>query len=335
MSFSGSWTSRWLPEVSSSSSGTPDPYDVVIIGGGPGGTTAAIYAARSNLRTLLVDKVHLGGQMVFTEKIANYPGCPEPISGRDLLESMRCQAERHGAEFLVSEVMGLDIRGDLKSVHCYHGLFQARTVVIATGAGERKAKVPGEAEFLGRGVSYCATCDGPFFKGDEVAVVGESVEAAEEALYLSRFAGRVHILTPRSGLQGVDHLAAEIASQPEIVIHPNQRVKRVVGETAVTGLECQVRDGPPEVLPVAGAFFYLLGAQPATSFLHAALQLDEKGYLLVDETMMTSVPGVYAVGDVRHGVLKQVVTAAADGAVAAMAAERHIRGRATIIRTPR
>lgn len=320
--------------MSSSTLETPGPYDVAIIGAGPGGTTAAIYAARSNLRTLLIDKVHLGGQMVFTEKIANYPGCPEPVSGRELLDSMRRQAESYGAEFLVSEVMGLDLEGDPKSVHCYHGVFQARAVIIAAGAGERKAKVPGEEEFLGRGVSYCATCDGPFFKGEEVAVVGESAEAAEEALFLSRFAGTVHILTPKSGLQGADHLADEIAGQPQIVIHPHKRVKRVIGEATVTGLECQVRDTPVEVLPVVGAFFYLLGAQPATSFLREALELDEKGYVRVDETMMTSVPGVFAVGDVRRGVLKQVVTAAADGAVAAMAAERYVRGRSTIIKTP-
>lgn len=273
--------------------------------------------------------------MVFTEKIANYPGCPEPVSGRDLLESMRRQAESHGAEFLVSEVMGLDLKSDPKSVHCYHGLFQARTIIIASGAGERKSKVPGEEDYLGRGVSYCATCDGPFFKGEEVAVVGEGVEAAEEALYLSRFAGRVHILTPKSGLVGADHLTEEIAGQPQIVVHPHKRVKKVVGAGTVTGVECQVRDGTPEVLPVVGVFFYLLGAQPATAFLHGALELEEKGYVRVDETMMTSVPGVYAVGDVRQGVLKQVVTAAADGAVAAMAAERYIRGRAAIIRSPR
>ena len=319
----------------SPSPGAPDPYDVIIIGGGPGGTTAAIYAARSNMRTLMVDKVHLGGQMVFTEKIANYPGYPEAVSGRALLEAMRRQADEYGAEFLVSEVMGLDLSEEVKSVHCFHGLYQGRTVIIATGAGERKAKVPGEEEFVGRGVSYCATCDGPFFKGEEVAVVGDSAEAAEEALYLSRFAGKVHILAPRGGLQGADHLKDDVAAQPQIVVHAHKRVKKVIGEATVTGLECQVRDGVAEVLPVAGAFFYLLGAQPATTFLHGAVALDEHGYIQVDETMMTSVPGVYAVGDVRRGLLKQVVTAASDGAVAAMAAERYLRGRARIIRSPR
>lgn len=307
---------------------------MVIIGAGPGGTTAAIYAARSNLRTLLLDKVHLGGQIVFAEKIANYPGYPETISGRDLLLAMRRQAERHGAEFVVSEVLGLDLSEQFKSVHCYHGLYQGRALIIATGAGERKGKIPGEEELLGRGVSYCATCDGPFFKGEEVAVVGESVEAAEEALYLARFAQKVHVITPRDGLRVSEELLQEIVNRPQIMVHPHRGVRRVLGESTVTGLECQDREGVVEVLPVAGAFLYLLGGQPATSFLHGALELDEKGYIRVDETMMTSVPGVFAAGDIRQGVLKQVVTAAADGAVAAMAAERYIRGRSHILRLP-
>lgn len=318
----------------SSGPGASDPYDVVIIGAGPGGTTAAIYAARSGLRTVLIDKVHLGGQMALTEKIANYPGYPEPVSGRTLLEIMRQQAVIHGAELLTSEVMGLDLTVQPMSVHCYHGTYQGRAIVVATGAGERKAKIPGEADFLGRGVSYCATCDGPFFKGEEVAVVGEGIEAAEEALYLARFAGKVHMLTPRSGLRVAGHLSQEIANQPQIVVHPHKRVKRVLGEATVTGLECLDRSNTVEILPVAGAFFYVLGAQPTTGFLYGALKLDEPGYILVDETMMTSAPGVFAVGDVRRGPLKQVVTAAADGAVAAMAAEKYIRGRSQIIRSP-
>lgn len=321
--------------MSSIDPGTTAPYDVVIVGAGPGGTSAAIYAARSNLRTLMVDKVHLGGQMVFTEKIANYPGCPDIVSGRELLESMRLQAERHGAEFLVSEVMGLDLTGDPKLVMCYHGVYQARTIIIATGAGERKAKIAGEEEFLGRGVSYCATCDGPFFRGEEVAVVGESVEAVEEALHLAQFASRVHILAPKDGLKIHGGLLELVASQANLVVHPHTRVKQVLGKSTVTGLECVNSDGSSQILPVLGAFFYLLGAQPAVTFLHGLLELDEKGFVKVDETMVTSAPGVFAVGDVRKGVLKQVVTAAADGATAAMAAERCVRGRAGIIRSPR
>lgn len=319
----------------SPSPGAPDPYDVVILGAGPGGTTAALYAARSNLRTLLIDKVHLGGQMVFAERIANYPGCPGTISGRDLLETMRRQAQDQGAEFLLSEVMGVDLGGEFKAVHSYHGLYQGRALIIATGAGERKAKTPGEEEFLGRGVSYCATCDGPFFKGEEVAVVGESDEAVEEALYLAQFAGRVHILTRRDSLRASEHLVQQVVNQPHILVHPQKRVRRVLGESTVTGLECQDRGGGVEVLPVAGTFFYLLGAQPATAFLRGTVELDEKGYVRVDETMMTSVHGVFAAGDVRRGVLKQIVTAAADGAVAAMAAERYVRGRSHILRMPR
>ncbi len=321
--------------MSSIDPGTAAPYDVVIIGAGPGGTSAAIYAARSNLRTLMVDKVHLGGQMVITDKIANYPGYPDTISGRDLLQTMRLQAERHGAEFVVSEVLGLELTGELKSVFSYHGVYEARTLIIATGAGERKSKIAGEAEFLGRGVSYCATCDGPFFKGEEVAVVGESSEAVEEALYLTKFAARVHLLAPRDSLRVPEHLRQEVAGQENLIVHTSTRVQQVLGDSTVTGVECVNRDGSAHVLPVLGAFLYLLGAQPAISFLQGALEVDEKGFIRVDETMMTSVPGVYAVGDVRKGPLKQVVTAAADGAMAAMAAERYIRGRAGIIRSPR
>ncbi len=320
--------------MTSSDPGTPVPYDVIIVGAGPGGTAAAIYAARSNLRTLLLDKVHLGGQMVYSEKIANYPGYPETVSGRDLLESMRKQAENFGAEFLVSEVMGLDLTGELKTVSCYHGVYEGRALILATGAGERKSKIPGEEELLGRGVSYCATCDAPFFKGEEVAVVGESVEAVEEALHLAQFASRVHILAPKPGLRIPGHLLETIGAQPSLVVHLRTRVLRVLGDTTVNGVECQHPDGSVETLPVTGAFLYLLGGQPATSILHGAVELDENGYIKVDETMMTSLPGVFAVGDVRKGVLKQVVTAAADGATAAMAAERSIRGSAGAIRSP-
>jgi thioredoxin reductase (NADPH) len=310
-------------------------YDIIILGAGPGGTTAAIYAARAGLRTIMVDKVHLGGQMVASERIANYPGYPEAISGRELLAAMRKQAQQHGAEFLVSEVLEVDLGGEIKKAFCYHGEYQARALIIATGAGERKSKIPGEEEFLGRGVSYCATCDGPFFKGEEVAVVGDSEEAAQEALFLAQLARRVHLLLPKGGLRASPDLVRQAQETPQLVFHPHQRVKRVVGSGTVSGVECQGQDGSITLLPVKGIFFYLLGAMPATGFLRGALALDENGYVVVDENMGTSVPGVYAVGDVRRGVLKQIVTAAADGAVAAMAAESYIRQRPRPLRTSR
>lgn len=302
-------------------------YDVIIIGAGPGGTTAGIYAARARMKTVMLDKARIGGQLANSPRMANYPGFPEPIDGRALMERMRIQAEQQGAEFVQAEVGGVDLSHDPKRVFTTSGEFLGKTVIIAAGAGERKNKLPGEEEFLGRGVSYCAVCDGPFFRGEEVAVVGDDNHAVEEALFLSRYASRIHLLIPRSELRAQSPLREELAGDSRLVLHPETRVKQVVGNDCVTGLLAQRKEDDPETLPVSGVFFYLTGGMPATAFLSGVLDLDEKGYIRVNEYMETAVPGVFAVGDIRCGPLKQVVTACADGALAAMGADRYIRKR--------
>lgn len=301
-------------------------HDVIIIGGGPGGTSAAIYAARAELKTLVIDKAPLSGALAITPKIANYPGVPEELHGADLLARMRQQAISFGAEYLTEPVVGIDLKSDPKAVYT-NTLHLGRTIIIATGANERTNRVPGEAELLGRGVSYCATCDGAFFKGQEVAVVGSNDEALEEAEFLTRYASRVHLVSPRAKFQAPAGMVEKLLKHDIVTIHQKTALKVVLGDEEVRAIRLGPPAGEEFELPVSGVFVYLQGGQPGTSFLSGELERGEGGCILVDRaTMETVIPGVYAVGDVTCARLKQAIISAAEGAIAAISADKFIHG---------
>jgi thioredoxin reductase (NADPH) len=304
-----------------------DTYDVIIIGGGPAGATAAIYTARADLKTLVLDKGLTAGALGMTHKIANYPGVPGEISGADLIKRIRTQAEGFGARFVQDKVLTSNLRGEVKELYGGQGTYLGRAVIIATGSMGRTNTVPGEDRLVGRGISYCATCDGAFFRGQEVAVAGNNDEAVEEALFLTRFARRVYLLVPTSDLKASSRLAEEIGQHPKVEIHLGTRLREVVGQQEVEALRVITRGGKEQEMPVAGIFVYLQGGKPITDFLDDQLPSDETGCLIVDEAMQTSLRGVFAVGDVLCNHLKQAVIAAAEGTAAAMAVQRFLSGR--------
>jgi len=304
-----------------------DIYDAIIIGGGAAGATAAIYTARADLKTLVLDKGLRTGALGMTGKIANYPGVPGEVSGAELLKRIRGQAESFGAHFVQDKVLSTDLRGEVKEAQAGKGIYYGRAVIIATGSMGRTHTVPGEERLLGRGVSYCATCDGAFFRDQEVAVAGNNDEAVEETLFLTRFARRVHLLVQTPDLKASPDLAAEVSQHPTVQIYLATRLREVLGEQQVESVRVVPRGGEEQVVPVAGVFIYLQGGKPITDFLDGQLPTTETGCLMVEEAMQTSISGVFAVGDVLCNHLKQVVVAAAEGAIAAMSLQRYLSGR--------
>lgn len=307
----------------------PAPYDVIIIGGGPAGASAAIYTARADLRTLVIDKGLTAGALGITDLITNYPGVPGPISGADLVEIMRGQAESYGAEFLTDKVVGADLVSETKMIMAGSGSFSARAVILATGAMGRTQTVTGEDTFLGRGVSYCATCDGAFFRQRPVAVVGNNDEAAEEALFLTKFTDQIDLVVPTPTFNARPPLLAAVEQSP-IRVHLGTRLREVVGNGKVQGVRIRPRDGEEQLLPVEGVFIYLQGAKPITDYLLGQVETTPEGCLAVDREMQTSIPGVFAVGDLLCTHVKQAVIAASDGVIAAMAADKYLNGRAQL-----
>jgi len=305
-------------------------YDVIIIGGGPGGASTAIYTARADLRTLVIDKGLTAGALGITEKISNYPGVPGPVTGAELVEIMRQQAESFGAVFLTDKVVGIDFSGEQKMVMAGTGSFYARAIVLATGSMGRTSSVKGESELLGRGVSYCATCDGAFFREATVAVVGNNDEALEEALFLTKFAAKIYLIVPSPQLKASDHLAHELHAHPKIEVKMGTRLKEIVGNERVEAIRIHPRDGAEELLPVSGAFVYLQGGLPITDYLMGQLETSEKGCMIVGGEMQTTLPGVFAIGDLLCAHIKQAVVAAADGVIAAVAVDKYVNGRKAI-----
>jgi len=304
-------------------------YDVVIIGGGPAGSTAGIYTARANLSTLVLDKGLTTGALGTTSKIANYPGVMGEVSGAQLLKTMRAQAESFGAQYVNDKAIGTDLTGSPKVVYGNAGVYPARAVIIATGSLGRSNLIKGEAEFLGRGVSYCAVCDAAFFKDEAVAVAGKNDEAVEEALYLARFASRVTLLCPTPELVASEKLIAELKANSKIEVLLGAAIHEIYGNTHVGGIAYAQRGKEGEQkLAVKGVFIYLQGGVPITDFLQGQIETSAQGCILVDREFQTNVPGVFAVGDVLCQHIKQAVIAAADGATAGIAVEKYLRGRA-------
>ncbi len=302
-------------------------YDVVIIGGGPGGASAALYTSRANLKTLVIDKGLTAGALGITAKISNYPGVPGPISGEELVKIMREQAESFGAEFMTDKVVGASLDGEIKMVFAGPNTYNTKAIILATGSMGRTSAVAGEMEFLGRGVSYCATCDAAFFREQEVAVIGNNDEALEEGLFLTKFASKVHLFVPTSDLKANAELVAEAKENPKMEIYMATRLREVVGDQQVTGVRVDPRASDEYVLPVTGAFVYLQGGKPITDYLMEQLELGEDGCLTVGKNMETAVPGVYAIGDLLCSHIKQAVLASADGVLAAIAADKYINKR--------
>lgn len=307
--------------------GEQEPYDVIIIGAGPAGASAAIYAARADLNTLVLDKGLRTGALGLASKIANYPGVPEQISGEELVQRIRDQAARFGAQFLQEKVLGTFLEGESKSVQSANQFYQGRAVIIASGSMGRTHTVDGEERLTGRGVSYCATCDGPFFRDEVVAVAGNNDEALEETLLLTRFVEQAHLVVPTPDFNADPALVEEVQAHPKVEVHMATRLSEVLGEAQVTGVRILPRGEGERTLPVGGVFIFLQGGQPITDFVGDQLPTTEEGCLQVDELFQTAIPGVFAVGDVLCKHLKQAVIAAAEGAAAAMAVQRYLSGR--------
>ena len=318
------------PNLVSQGAQSSQDYDVIIIGGGPAGATAAIYTSRAGLKTLVIDKGLTAGALGITSKIANYPGITEEISGAELLDRIRRQAQSFGAEFITDKVIGVDLLSENKSIFGNSGSYAGRAVILATGSMGRGTRVKGEDELLGHGVSYCATCDAAFFRNQEVVVAGNSDEAIEEALFLAKFASRVHFLCPTPELKAPQTLVNELSENPKVTLYKGASLKEITGENKVEAVRFGLRGQADQTLPVKGAFIYLQGSKPITDFLSGQLEMSESGCLLVDTEYQTTIPGVFAVGDLLCSHIKQAVVAAADGAIAGMAVEKALRGRKQI-----
>lgn len=301
--------------------------ELIIIGGGPAGLTAGMYASRARIPVILIERALTGGQMTSTEVVENYPGFCEPILGVELAQKMEAHAKKFGLEIAYADIAGISQASQGFTLSTESGeIFTCRALIIATGASPVKMGIPGELELAGRGVSYCAVCDGPFFRDVEVAVIGGGDSAVEEALYLTRFARKVHLVHRRDQLRAVKAIQEKAFTEPLIEFHWSMIPLEIVGTSEVTGLRIRsVKDGSEHVLPVAGVFFYV-GLAPNTQWLQSFVQTDERGFIITDENMACSVPGIFAAGDVRSKMLRQIATAVGDGAVAAYSAQRYLEG---------
>lgn len=298
-----------------------ESYDVVIIGGGPAGLTAGMYVARARLKVVLLEGAFPGGNAAITDRIDNYPGFPFGISGPDLMNRFREQAERFGLEIRVAEVTRLEVDGGTARVITTAGDYSARVVIIASGARRQELGVPGEAEFTGRGVSYCATCDGPFFENRVVAVIGGGDSAVEEAIYLTSFARKVYLIHRRDKLRANRAAREKALANPRIEFRFNRVVERFEGKDSLRNLVLlNTQSGEVERLAVEGVFVSI-GMKAASDFLGGLLETRD-GYIITDADMNTSVPGVLAAGDIRYKLTRQVATAVGDGATAGIQAVR-------------
>jgi thioredoxin reductase (NADPH) len=298
--------------------------NVVIIGSGPAGLTAAIYTARANLSPLLIEGIQAGGQLAFTTEVENYPGFHHAIMGPDLIKEMRGQAERFGTEFLRGEVTSVALEQTPLSVTVDTTVIETRTIIVATGASAQWLGVPGESRLMGHGISSCATCDGFFFRGKELVVVGGGDTAMEEAVFLTRFATRVFIIHRRDRLRASKIMQDRAFKNPKITFIWNTVIEEILGQGVVTGVRVRnVLTDEKSELPCAGVFV-AIGHRPNTSLFQGQLNMDARGYIFTKNGMGTNIPGVFAGGDVQDPRYRQAVTAAGSGCMAAMDAERYL-----------
>ena len=299
-------------------------YDVMIVGGGPAGYTAALYCARSGLKTVVLEKLSAGGQIALTEWVDNYPGFDEGIDGFSLGQKMQAGAERFGAVTELAEVQALELTGSIKRAVTDQGVFEAKVVMLATGATPRPLGVAGEEQWLGCGIHYCAACDGMFYRGKTVAVVGGGNTAAADALLLSRVAKEVHVIHRRDTLRATKVYHQPLMEAENVIFHWDSQVESLLTGDTFQGVRLRnKKTGAVSDLSCDGVFVSI-GRQPATELVAGQVELDKAGYIVADETTRTNLPGVFAIGDVRTKALRQVVTAAADGAVASYYADEYL-----------
>lgn len=299
--------------------------DLVILGAGPAGLTAAMYASRARIPLVVIERAVPGGQMAATEMVDNYPGFSEPIFGFELAQKMEAHAKKFGTEIVYGEVSRVQTAPDGFTITTDSDkVYTCRALIVATGASPVKLGIPGELALAGKGVSYCAVCDGPFFREAEVAVVGGGDSAVEESIYLTRFAKKVHLIHRRDALRACKKIQEKAFNEPKIEVHWNTVPVSVEGDKEVTGIRVRsVKDGAETDIPVAGVFFYV-GLKPNSGGLSELLETDAQGFIITDEEMRTSVPGLFAAGDIRAKKLRQISTAVGDGALAAYGAQHYI-----------
>ncbi|CAO0824110.1 Thioredoxin reductase [Desulfarculales bacterium] len=301
-----------------------DTRDLVIVGAGPAGLTAGLYAARTRLNTLLLERLSPGGQVLNTHWVENWPGDVAGVSGFDLSDRFRDHALKFGLEIKSSEVKGLRVEGGFKVLETDYGPLRGKAVILALGASPRKLGVPGEAELAGRGVSYCGTCDGPFYRDKVVVAFGGGNTAAEEAAFLTKFASKVYLVHRRDELRACKALCERVDANPLIEVLWSHVPLAIEGQDGVESVLLKdLKTGQGKRLAAEGAFVFI-GTVPSTGFLRGTVEMDPEGFIITDLGMQTSLPGVYAAGDCRSSILRQIVVAAGDGAVASFAAQRYL-----------
>jgi thioredoxin reductase (NADPH) len=300
-------------------------YQLIIIGGGPAGLTAGLYAARGRVKALLIEKGATGGQVLLTDWVDNYPGFAEGVTGFELMDTMTAHADRFGLEKKFAAVESMDLQGDVKTLHLDSGeTLTAPAVILCTGAKPRKIGVPGEEELQGKGVSYCATCDGPFYRNQEIAVVGGGNTAIQEAIHLTKFAKKVTVIHRRDSLRATAIMQEKAFAEPKINFIWNAQVSGIVGTDSVEAVNIRHNDGSESILPVTG-IFVLIGVAPNNEMLPLnQLQTDAGGFIITDSEMRTNLPGVFAAGDIRSKLFRQIINAAGEGANAELAAEHYL-----------